>query len=216
MLLRRLNFLKIFLGLIFLSAINYECTFKVNAEDFSKVQLNKELEKGNFLIGLKQYLGGQNDKFSENNQITFSTTKGFLNLNSSNGIKNKSKKINIIWKQIPLKKPYSIKRLVFGPYSSYESAQKQAKNLNEKGFQAIVAYPKNWEVWIPYEGNLANLDGKYKILKKDYDFQIIPFLKNDYNFFYQIFFSLNPHTPDRFSPHTPVAQKIRQKTNLFK
>ena len=27
--------------------------------------------------------------------------------------------------------------------------QRQAVKLKEKGFEALVAYPKNWEVWIP-------------------------------------------------------------------
>ena len=118
--------------------------FPLNAisEEYSNINLKKELNKGNFLIGLKQYLGGSNDSFSKKKKITFSTKNDFLKLLSFNGIEHKSKKINIKFKNIPLKTPYKIERLVFGPFASYESAQKQVKNLKAKGYQNIK-YSKN-------------------------------------------------------------------------
>jgi len=94
-----------------------------------KVELNNEIKKGKFLIGLKQYLGGENDRFSKKKNINFITDKGFLNLISSNGVKYKSKKINISWVDIPIKNPKTIERIVFGPFASYESAKKQAEIL---------------------------------------------------------------------------------------
>jgi len=114
----------------------------------------EEIKKGKFLIGLKQYLGGENDSFSEKKNINFSTNKGFLNLISSNGIKHKSKQINITWADIPVKNPKTIERIVFGPFASYESAKKQSEKLRDKGFETTVAYPKNWEVWIPFQDDL--------------------------------------------------------------
>ena len=126
--------------------------FKLNsfAEDSLKINLTKELKKGNFLIGLKQYLGGKSDSSSERQNITFSTKNDFLKLHSSNGLIHKSKKINIVFKKIPLKTPFTLQRFVFGPFASYESAQKQAQDLKQKGYEAHIAYPKNWEVWIPF------------------------------------------------------------------
>jgi len=121
------------------------------------------VKKGNFLIGLKQYLGGENDSFSEKKNIKFITDKGFLNLISSNGIKHKSKQINISWVDIPIKNPKIIERIVFGPFASYESAKKQAEKLKDKGFKTTVAYPKNWEVWIPFEDDLPEFELKNKI-----------------------------------------------------
>ena len=177
--LRKLNFYHIFLGCFFFSTFYYALMSNAIAEDFSKVELKKELRRGNFLIGLKQYLGGKNDQFSENSKITFTSDKGFLNLHSSNGIKYKSKKINIKWREIPRQAPYFQKRFVFGPYASYESAKQQAQNLQEKGFEAIVAYPNNWEVWAPYSKNLPEDIFKYKIFKKFYKTQITPFLSNE-------------------------------------
>ena len=40
------------------------------AEESSKINLTQELKKGNFLIGLKQYLGDQTDNFTEKNNIS--------------------------------------------------------------------------------------------------------------------------------------------------
>ena len=176
----RFNLFHVFLGFIVLSQINPVFNFKVSAEESLKIELNEELKKGNFLIGLKQYLGGKNDSFSKNNNLNFSTKKSFLNLKSSNGIEHKSKKIKIVWKEIPIKNSYTRERLIFGPFSSYESAQKQANQLKEKGFDAKITYPNDWEVWIPHTNSFPDHKSKYKKFKRIYKTQITPFLVNEF------------------------------------
>ena len=57
--------LNYFLGCISLFIINTKFTSNVKAEELLKVELNNEIKKGKFLIGLKQYLGGENDSFSK-------------------------------------------------------------------------------------------------------------------------------------------------------
>ena len=151
------------------------------AEESSKINLTQELKKGNFLIGLKQYLGSKSDNFPGKNNITFTTKNDFLNLYSINGVKHKSKKINIVLKKITLKTPYTVERLIFGPFSSYESALKQADKLKEKGYKAQVAFPKNWEVWIPVGKKLPDKKLNYKLFKKSYKSTIIPFLVTKYS-----------------------------------
>jgi len=160
---------------------NTQFTFNLKAEELLKVELNKEIKKGKFLIGLKQYLGGENDSFSKKKNINISTDKGFVNLISSNGIKHKSKQINISWMDIPIKNPKTIERIVFGPFASYESAKKQSDRLRDKGFETTVAYPKNWEVWIPFQNELPEFELKNKISRKIKNFQITPVLRNDYS-----------------------------------
>ena len=91
-------FLNLFLGCISLLIINTKFSYSLIAEEFVKVELNKEIKKGQFLIGLKQYLGGENDSFSNKKNISFKTDKGFLTLHSSNGIKFKANEINITWR----------------------------------------------------------------------------------------------------------------------
>ena len=59
----KFTFLNLFLGCISLFIINTKFTSNVKAEDLLKVELNTEIKKGKFLIGLKQYLGGENDSF---------------------------------------------------------------------------------------------------------------------------------------------------------
>ena len=82
-------FLNLFLGSISLLIINTKFTNNLKAEELLKVELKTEIKKGKFLIGLKQYLGGKNDSFSNKKNIKFTTDKGYLNLISSNGIKHK-------------------------------------------------------------------------------------------------------------------------------
>ena len=158
--------LSLFLGCISLLTINTKFTSNLKAKEFLKVELNTEIKKGKFLIGLKQYLGGENDSFSKKKNINFTTEKGFINLVSSNGFKYKSKQINISWADIPVKNPKTIERIVFGPFASYESAKKQSDKLRDKGFETTVAYPKNWEVWIPFQDNLPEFELKNKIFRK--------------------------------------------------
>ena len=111
--------LNLFLGCISLLIINTKFTYNAKAEELLKIELNTEIKKGKFLIGLKQYLGGKNDSFSKKKNINFTTDKGLLNLISSNGIRHKSKQINITWVDIPIKNPETIEKIVFGPFASY-------------------------------------------------------------------------------------------------
>ena len=179
--LSKLNFKFLICGCWLYFSIAPILTLSGFAEESSKINLTQELKKGNFLIGLKQYLGSKSDNFPGKNNITFTTKNDFLNLYSINGVKHKSKKINIVLKKIALKTPYTVERLVFGPFSSYESALKQADKLKEKGYKAQVAFPKNWEVWIPVGKKLPDKKLNYKLFKKSYKSTIIPFLVTKYS-----------------------------------
>ena len=92
---RKLTFLNLFLGCISIYILAFKFTSILFAEEVPKVQLNAEIKRGKFLIGLKQYLGGESDSFSKRKNINFITDKGFITLHSSNGIKHKSKQINV-------------------------------------------------------------------------------------------------------------------------
>ena len=58
-------FLNLFLGCISLLLINIQFTSNLKGEELQKIELNNEIKKGKFLIGLKQYLGGEHDSFSK-------------------------------------------------------------------------------------------------------------------------------------------------------
>ena len=64
-------FLKLFVGCISLLIVNTKFTLNAKAEELLKVELNTEIKKGKFLIGLKQYLGGENDSFSKKKEYQF-------------------------------------------------------------------------------------------------------------------------------------------------
>ena len=134
---KRFSFLYFIYGCWLFFSIKPIFTLSGFAEESLKINLTQELKKGNFLIGLKQYLGKNSEGFLEQQNITFETKNDFLELRSFNGFKYKSKKINIIFKKIPLKTPLVIERLVFGPFASYESAQRQSKKLKEKGIKFV-------------------------------------------------------------------------------
>ena len=68
-------FFKLFLGCISLLIINTKFTSNIIGEELPKVELNTEIKKGKFLIGLKQYLGGGKDSFSKRKNIHFVTNK---------------------------------------------------------------------------------------------------------------------------------------------
>ena len=75
----KFTFLNLFLGCISFLIIETKFTSYALAEQLSKVELNKEIKNGKFLIGLKQYLGGENDSFSKRKSIKFTTDKSYLN-----------------------------------------------------------------------------------------------------------------------------------------
>ena len=58
-------FLNLFLGCVSLLVINTQFISNAKGEELRKVELHNEIKKGKFLIGLKQYLGGENDSFSK-------------------------------------------------------------------------------------------------------------------------------------------------------
>ena len=72
------------------------------AEQIIDINLEKEIKKGNFLIGLKQYLG--KNKINEDSLI-LQTDEKFLRVESSNGLINQSKRAKIAFKKIPLENP---------------------------------------------------------------------------------------------------------------
>jgi SpoIID/LytB domain protein len=179
---RKLTFLNLFLGCISIYILTFKFTSILFAEEVPKVQLNTEIKRGKFLIGLRQYLGGESDSFSKRKNINFTTDKGFITLHSSNGIKHKSKQINVTWRDITLKKPKTIERIVFGPFASYESAKKHSEKLKDKGLASTVAYPKDWEVWIPFQADLPEFESKKKMFKDIKNSQITPFLRSELGF----------------------------------
>ena len=148
------------------------------AEQFLDINLEKEIKKGNFLIGLKQYLG---KSIVKEDFLIVKTDNQFLRVESSNGLKHQSKQIKIIFKSIPLEKPYIFEKLVSEPFASFESAKKQSDLLIQQGLNPIITMPSHWEIWLPLEDK-DKVNQNFKIRRRIINTEIIPFLKNKYTF----------------------------------
>ena len=146
------------------------------AEQYIDINLEKEIKRGNFLIGLKQYLG--KNKINDDSLI-IKTENNFLRVKSANGLIHQSKEIKILFKKIPLEKPYVFEKLVSQPFSSFESAKKQSEILIKKGLRPIITMPDNWEIWLPKE-NKNKVNQKYTLRRTIINTEIIPFLSNKY------------------------------------
>ena len=88
---RKFKFINLIYGCWFFCLLSPILTSSGFAEEAVRINLTQELKKGNFLIGLKQYLGAKNDSFSGERKITFTTKDNFLKLHSFNGVKHESK-----------------------------------------------------------------------------------------------------------------------------
>ena len=146
------------------------------AAEISEINLNKEIKKGNLLIGLKQYLG---KKDSKKDFLIFETKNNFLNVKSSQGFQHKSKEIKITFKSIPLLTPIVFERLVSKPFSSYESAKKESQILEKKGLRPIIVMPNSWKLWLPIEEK-DKVSGDFKIQRVIIKNKIVPYLSNKY------------------------------------
>ena len=111
------------------------------AEQINDINLDKEIKNGNFLIGLKQYLG--NNKTSEDS-LNFQTDDQFISVKSVNGLGHQSKQVKIVFKRIPLEKPYIFEKLVSKPLASFESAKKQSQILVKQGLKPLITMPNHW------------------------------------------------------------------------
>ena len=113
------------------------------AEQLNEINLEEEIKEGNLLIGLKQYLGKSN---INEDALIVKTNNKFLRVESSNGLQHQSRQIKIVFKKMPLEKPYILEKLVSQPLASFESAKKQADLLAKQGLKPKITMPKNWEI----------------------------------------------------------------------
>ena len=130
------------------------------ADQIIDINLDNEIKKGNFLIGLKQYLGKNS---IDEDSLFIQTNDKFLRIESANGLKHKSKEVKIVFKKIPLEKPYISEKLVSKPLASFESAKKESEILVKQGLRPIITMPSHWEIWLPIE-NKDKVNQNFKIL----------------------------------------------------
>ena len=71
-----------------------------------------------------------------------------LILKDANGVIRKAKEINIGWRAQQLLNPKVFVRNKIGPFASFESAERLANDLKDKGIESTIAHPFDWEVWV--------------------------------------------------------------------
>jgi len=151
-----------------------------NSEELTKLNLKEEINKGFLLIGIKQYLGREKNKFSINRPLSFeSKNRSMLKVISSNGLEYKSKNLDIFFDSVPLAKKIVIERFVSDPFASFESAKRASLPFLEQGLAPKITYPNDWEIWLPNRAkNLV--DKNFKLKKISIVKKIVPLIKNEY------------------------------------
>ncbi len=135
-------------------------------------------EKNVLLVGIKPYLG--REVINEGNEpiLKLVSNGRKLILKDSSGVIRKAKEINIGWRAKQLRKPKVFVRQVIGPLASFESAERLANDLKEKGIESTIAHPYDWEVWVKEHIKIPQLikstHQKIRVYKS-----VVPYLDQD-------------------------------------
>ena len=132
-------------------------------------------EKNVLLVGLKQYLG--REIINEQNSPTLRLVSNGRNLilEDTDGVIRKAKEIHIGWLATELKEPKVFVRQKIGPFSSFESAERLANDLKDRGIESTIAHPFDWEVWVSGEIQIPqSMESTYQKIKVSKS--IVPYL----------------------------------------
>ncbi len=106
------------------------------------------LEKNVLLVGIQPYLGKEIIGNNNSPSLRLLSNGRNLILKDADGIIRKAKEINIGWRAEKLLKPKVFVRQTIGPFASFESAERLANDLKDKGIASTIAHPFDWEVWV--------------------------------------------------------------------
>ena len=123
-------------------------------------------EKNVLLVGIKPYLGKEimNDQNSPSLRL-ISNGRNLI-LKDANGIIRKAKEITIGWRAKELLNPKVFVRKTIGPFASFESAERVANDLKEKGIESTIAHPLDWEVWVSGDIEISeSINSTYQEIK---------------------------------------------------
>jgi peptidoglycan hydrolase-like amidase len=76
---------------------------------------------------------------------------GNLTLQTATGQRFQAPQMQLHWRRLPLAKPLVLRRQVWGPFASHESAQEAAGRWRQAGATPVIAHPADWEVWAEAE-----------------------------------------------------------------
>jgi len=75
------------------------------------------------------------------------SARGRLRLVDAAGLAVEAPAVSLRWSRRDLAVPIQVRRLVLGPFASFESAEAEAERWRAAGAQPVVARPADWEVW---------------------------------------------------------------------
>ncbi len=104
--------------------------------------------KNVLLVGLKPYLGKEIINDNNSPDLRLLSNGRNLILQDADGVIRKAKEIKIIWRGKQLSSSKLFVRQIIGPFASFESAERVANDLKDRGIESIIAHPFNWEVWV--------------------------------------------------------------------
>jgi len=132
-------------------------------------------EKNVLLVGIKPYLGKEimDDNHSPSLRLISNGRK--LILKDADGVIRKAKEINIGWRAQHLKNPKVFLRQTIGPLASFESAERLANDLKDRGIKSTIAHPFDWEVWVSSDIQIPK-SIKSNLQKIKFSKFVIPFL----------------------------------------
>ena len=105
-------------------------------------------EKNVLLVGIKPYLGKEIINDLKSPSLSLVSNGRNLILKDADGVIRKAKEINIGWRAQQLLNPKVFVRHKIGPFASFESAERLANDLKDKGIKSTIAHPFDWEVWV--------------------------------------------------------------------
>jgi len=105
-------------------------------------------EKNVLLVGIKPYLVKEIISNNISPALKLLSNGRNLILTDADGVIRKAEKINIGWQAQQLTHPKVFARNVIGPFASFESAERLANDLKDKGIESTIAHPFDWEVWV--------------------------------------------------------------------
>jgi SpoIID/LytB domain protein len=91
-------------------------------------------------VALAAHLGGPG-------QLSLRSARGPLRLSDATGLAVRAERVTLRWSRRPLPAPLVVRRLVLGPFASFESAEAVAERWRSLGASPVVARPADWEVW---------------------------------------------------------------------
>ncbi len=124
------------------------------------------LEKNVLLVGIKSYLGKEIMNDHNSSSLMLVSNGRSLILKDADGVIRKAKEIKIGWRAKQLLNPKIFIRKRIGPFASFESAERVANDLKNKGIESTIAHPLDWEVWVSEDNEIPpSITSTYQKIK---------------------------------------------------